>query len=33
VIGLGARESKPTAATVPEHRTDEDAVRDAPTGQ
>jgi hypothetical protein len=32
VIGLGARESKPTAATVPEHRTDEDAVRDAPTG-
>ncbi len=33
VIGLGARESKPTAATLPEHGTDEDAGKAAPTGK
>ncbi|MGD1081039.1 MAG: hypothetical protein ABR881_22190 [Candidatus Sulfotelmatobacter sp.] len=33
VIGLGARESKPNTATVPEHSIDAAAVRDTPTGQ
>jgi len=33
VIGLGTRESKPTAATVPEHGTDEAAVKATPPGQ
>lgn len=33
VIGLGARESKPRAATVPEHGADEVAVKATPTGQ
>jgi hypothetical protein len=33
VIGLGARESKPTAATLPEHGADEDAGKAAPTGK
>jgi hypothetical protein len=33
VIGLGARESKPNATTVPEHPTDGAALKDSPTGQ
>jgi hypothetical protein len=33
VIGLGARESKPNAATSPEHGTGEDAPKAMPTGQ
>ncbi len=33
VIGLGARESKPRAATVPEHGANEVAVKTTPTGQ
>jgi hypothetical protein len=33
VIGLGARESKPAAATAPERETDEAVVKATPTGQ
>jgi hypothetical protein len=33
VIGLGARESKPNAATVPEHGTDEETTSPAPSGK
>ncbi len=33
VVGLGARESKPNAATVPEHPATETDVKDSPTGQ
>jgi hypothetical protein len=33
VVGLGARESKPNAATVPEHPANQVAVKDSPTGQ
>ena len=33
VVGLGARESKPNAGTVPEHPADQAAVKDSPTGQ
>src|SRR5579864_1849109 len=33
VVGLGARESKPNAGTVPEHPTNQAAVKDSPTGQ
>jgi hypothetical protein len=33
VIGLGARESKPNAATVPEHGTEEETTTPAPSGK
>jgi hypothetical protein len=33
VIGLGTRESKPSAATVPEHGADEAGMKAPPTGQ
>jgi hypothetical protein len=33
VVGLGARESKPNAGTVPEHPANQAAVKDSPTGQ
>jgi hypothetical protein len=33
VVGLGARESKPNAATVPGRPADQAAVKDSPTGQ
>lgn len=33
VVGLGARESKPSAATVPEPGTDKESVKEIPTGQ
>ena len=33
VIGLGARESKPAAPYAPEHGTDDDALKAAPTGE